>query len=198
MILSLKKHRKLKILFEASSKKYEMICKYELYLADKLEQNEFSLSFIAKLLSNAINFLDYCKNFANETPTTEALQSYLWIHPNQKYNLNHLVEFLKIKYSIILDSSAFTYTNFERPKRSHQIYKKRLIKVLQSPNNLYISNDEIFRILIGYLHWIKIPQNVYLDKSLIEKKNNDYFINIHQYLFYLPKDLLLKLTLIFK
>lgn len=187
MILSQKKHNKLLKLFSGSYKNYEILCAYEQHLYDELTSNLISPAYAKRQLESSANFFLYCQNFKNNEPSLLALDGYLWIHPWQKYFLSEFTSFLSTYYSYKIDISRIQKVKLQRPKRSHQILKKRLVRILQNPDDPYLKESEFFRVLIGYLHWIDVPQNVYLDKSLIEQdKNKIFFIFSSSKKFYIP------------
>lgn len=191
MILSKNRHKKISKQFQRSSINPAIITKYEKYLYYKVVYKTISIQYAKRLLNTTINFLIYCKNFKSDKPSLLALEGYLWIYPTHKYYLSNFTSFLSKNYSFKINITQVEKAELRRPKRSHQILKKRLIKILQNPSSPYLTEDYIFRTAIGYLHWIDIPQNVFLNKTLIKKSSdNNLFISACTNKFYVPKRLL--------
>jgi hypothetical protein len=188
MILSKSRHQKIANQLEVSSLHYTLIKKYEEYLYSKISYQEISIQYARRLLNTSINFLLYCKNFKNTYPSMLALDGYLWIYPTQKYSLSDFTQFLSKQYSFELDITKIQKAQLHRPHRSRQILKKRLIKILQNLDDPYLKESDFFRAAIGYLHWINIPQNVYLNRRNLKKDYNDnYFVLACSNKFYIPK-----------
>jgi len=191
MLLSQNRFDELRKSSNGTSYNYEIICRYEEYLHEKVKSNTLSLVYAKRLIDTSISFLMYCKNFKNDEPSLIPLEGYLWLHASQRYYLKYFVSFLSECFSIEIDFEKIKKPELQRPKRSHEILKKRLIRILQNPGDPFLKESDFFRVVIGYLHWIDIPQNVYINKSHVKlDKNNEHFIILSSRKIYIPNKLI--------
>ncbi|RLA82783.1 MAG: hypothetical protein DRG78_06200 [Epsilonproteobacteria bacterium] len=186
-----KQYMKIQSSLKKGTSYYNFITHYKKYLNMQVEMSIVSVEHEKKIFSLTINFLIYCQNFKDTKLSVEMLHGYIWIYPKHRYIINKFIEFLSNNYSISLCMSNIPLIKLQRPKRSHEILKSRLIKLLQNNNSKLIKESQYFRIVIGYLHWIDIPTNIYINISNIKfnKVKNNYYINLNSYKFYIPIEL---------
>ncbi len=167
-----------------------IIRSYHQKLQQKLNCNSISLLTLRLSLSSAVKFLQYCEYFTNTEPSMYALEGYLWIYPGQRSSLTEFTNFLKKKYGYNLIIQNIKRPSLSRPRVSHQILQKRLAKIMQKPVDKFLKIQNFYKIAFGYLHWVFIPNNVYLSCSNIKKDSNkDFYIQMCAQKFYLPKEI---------
>lgn len=179
----------LDISFHTSS--FQLIIKsYHQKLQLKLNHSSISLLTLRLSLSSAVKFLQYCEYFKSTEPSMCALEGYLWIYSGQRNSLTMFANFLKNQYGYNLMIINIKRPSLSRPRVSHQILQKRLAKIMQKPVDKFLKIQNFYKIVFGYLHWILIPNNVYLScKNIKQDSKKDFYIQMCAQKFYLPKEI---------
>jgi len=180
--------------FQKDTLSYNLINGYYKSLILRPKIKKMSLRSLYQALYSAINFLKYCQNFKEQTPTQYALEGYLFLYYEHKAVLTDFTNFISQTYKYNLDIGIIPKATFQRPRVSHQILKGRLIKILQNPHDKHFKEPYIFRTIIGYLHWIHIPQNVFISLDNIQKrKDKNYYLSLGGKPFYFPNQIVIYL-----
>jgi len=181
--------------FEKNTLEYKILHDYYHFLLLRFKENKTTLRSIRLVLTPAVKFLQYCQNFKDTTPTANALAGYLFLYYGQRANITGFINFLSKKYKYNLDIKSIPRAVLKRPKVSHQILKGRLIKVMQDPHDKHFKEGYIFRAIIGYLHWVYVPQNVFISLKNVHKyKNGQYHLSLCGQSFYIPDKVVEYLT----
>ncbi len=166
---------------------YNLIHNYYKFLLVRLQAKKTTLRSIRLALTPAVKFLKYCQNFKETIPTQYALEGYLFLYSGQRATLTGFINFISNTYQYNLDIKAAPKATLTSPKVSHQILKGRLIKIMQNPHDKHFKEAYIFRTIIGYLHWVNVPQNVFISFDNIHKsKNEKYYVTLCGKSFYIP------------
>jgi len=175
--------------FTTSSLHY-IIKNYYQKLQSKLNSSSISLLTVRLSLSSAVKYLQYCEYFIKIEPSMYTLEGYLWIYPGQRSSLTAFTNFLRHQYDYNLIITNIKKASLSRPRVSHQILQKRLTKIMQKPVDKFLKVQSFYKIIFGYLHWISIPNNVYLNyKNIKQDSKKDFYIQMCAQKFYLPKEL---------
>lgn len=138
-------------------------------------------------LTPAVKFLQYCDYFKNETPNMHILEGYLWIYTGQRNSLTEFANFLSKQFSYELKISMIPQAKLEKAHESQELLQQRLIKILRNPQYQQEHQQYFLKTLIGYLHNIHVPDNVYIDLRNVKKDaQGDIYIRICREVFYLP------------
>ena len=173
--------------FEKNTLAYNLIHNYHRYLLLRLQAKKTTLRSIRLALTPAVKFLGYCQYFKERIPTQYALEGYLFLYYGQRATLTGFINFISTTYHYDLDTKAIPKAILKSPKVSHQILKGRLIKIMQNPHDKHFKEPYIFRAIIGYLHWVYIPQNVFISLENVHKcKDGKYYLSLCGQSFYLP------------
>lgn len=144
-------------------------------------------SYAKRILKISYNYLIYCNNFKQRYPYQNSLDGYLWLHYNHKYYLSRLIKYYSTINKSKIDISKVNKPIFQRPKRSHQILKERVIYILNNPNDKHLTYKYIIDAFLGYFHWIYVPSNVYISLNDFYPNKAYYYCIILEYKFYFPK-----------
>ncbi len=171
--------------FENNTNEYMLIKEYYEYLLEKLEKGITTVRSIRLSLTPAVKFLKYCNNFRNNTPSNFILEGYLWLYTGQKAAITGFINFLKNEKSIDISIKDIKQPIFQSPTTSKTILKQRLLDLMKLSNITKNKEQLYYRTLIGYIHNIEIPLNVFIDKNnfKIDKNNNKYLLLNKQILF---------------
>jgi len=173
--------------FKKGTLSYNLIHNYYNTLLLRLQNKKTTIHSIRLSLTPAVKFLKYCQYFQEKTPTQYALEGYLFIYYGQKATLTGFINFISNTYQYELDIKIISKPRLKTPKISHQILKDRVIKMMQNPHDKHFKEAYIFRTIIGYFHWVYIPQNVFLSvKNIHKAKDGNYYITFCGESFYLP------------
>lgn len=75
----------------------------------------------------------------------------------------------------------------EKAHESRELLQQRLIKMLRNPQYQQDHQQYFFKILIGYLHNIHFPDNIYIDLKNIKKDfQGHFYIKLCKKKFHLP------------
>ncbi len=177
--------------FEKQDIKLLIFENFAIHIIKEVDKKNVAISYAEKIIKYAFNYLMYCNNFRTNYPSQFSLEGYLWIYYSQKYFLSRFIYYLVKYYKIKIDIKKIKKPRFKRPRNSHQILKERVIYILNNPKDKHLTQKYIIDSFIGYFHWIFIPPNVFLKMENIKiKKNDNYFINISSYHFFLPKEVI--------
>ena len=169
---------------------HHFIKNYHKQLQSKLQLNSITYLTMRLSLSSAVKYLQYCEYFKDNEPSMYILEGYLWIYPGQRNSLTEFINFLKHQYSYDLSITNIKQASLSRPRVSHQILQRRLSKIIRNPPNKSLKIQNFYKVVLGYLHWIFIPNNVYLSCNNIKKNSKqDFYIQMCAQKFYLPKEL---------
>lgn len=154
-----------------------------------IKEKKISISYGEKILRHTYSYLIYCNYFKQKIPTQFSLEGYLWLHYQQKYFLQKLVEFLSKYCNIELDLSKIKVPKFTRPKKSHQILQERVIYILNNSNDRHLTQKYIFDAFIGYFHWIHILKNVYFSlKNIKPYSDKGCILYINSFKLFFPNE----------
>ena len=174
-------------IFDKEDYKYDIIQIYYGELLIKLKNKKTTLRSIRLSLTPAVKFLQYCNNFNNDTPDMYILEGYLWIFPGQRSSLTEFINFLSKQFSYELKISMIPQAKLEKAHESQELLQQRLVKILRHPQHQKEHQQYFFKILIGYLHNIHVPDNVYIDLKNIKKDaKGDSYLRLCREVFYLP------------
>lgn len=175
--------------FENTTNNFFMIHQYYKKLDKKFQNQKISFRSIRLALTASVKFLQYCENFKDKHPSKESLEGYLWVFPGQRSALTEFINFISIKYSYNLKITDIPKASLSRPKISRQILKNRFIKIMQNPNDRYLKLQFFFKVIIGYFHWVNVPNNVYISIEHFKKdKNRKFYLQLCSQKFYIPAD----------
>ena len=167
--------------FSKGSKSRNLIKEYYKYLLEKLEQNKTTIRSIRLSLTPAVKFLEYCDNFKNKTPSNYILEGYLSLYYGQKATITGFINFLKNEKEIDISIQEINTLKFKSVKTSRAILKQRLLDLMRLPNIPKNKEQLYYKTLIGYLHNIEIPLNIFIDKNEFKKdKNNNTYILLNK------------------
>ena len=156
-------------------------------LLQKFKAKRITFRSIRLALTPALKFLQYCDYFKNETPNMYILEGYLWIYPGQRSSLTEFTNFLSKQFSYEMKISMIPQAKLEKAHESQELLQQRLIKILRNPQYQREHQQYFFKILIGYLHNIHVPDNVYIDLRNVKKDaQSDSYIRLCREVFYLP------------
>lgn len=176
--------------FEKDDYRFHLLQSYYEKLLQKFKAKKITFRSIRLALTPAVKFLQYCDNFKNETPNMEILEGFLWLYPGQKSSLTEFTNFLSKQFSYELKISIIPQAKLEKAHESQELLQQRLIKILRTPQYKEEHPQYFFKTLIGYLHNIHIPNNIYIDLNNVKKDTQgDTYIRICREVFYL-QDLL--------
>ncbi len=174
----------------ATNSFHHFIKNYHKQLQSKLQLNSITYLTMRLSLSSAVKYLQYCEYFKDNEPSMYILEGYLWIYPGQRNSLTEFTNFLKHQYNYNLTITNIKQASLSRPHVSHQILQKRFLRIIQTPPDKSIKIQSFYKVVFGYLHWIFIPNNVYLSCDNIKKNSKqDFYIQMCAQKFYLPKEL---------
>jgi hypothetical protein len=169
---------------------HHTIQNYYQKLQSKLNSNSISLLTVRLSLSSAVKYLQYCEYFTKVELSMHTLEGYLWIYPGQRSSLTAFTNFLRHQYDYNLIITNIKKASLSRPRVSHQILQKRLAKIMQKPVDKFLKIQNFYKIVFGYLHWILIPNNVYLScKNIKQDSKKDFYMQMCAQKFYLPKEI---------
>ena len=169
---------------------HHFIKNYHKQLQSKLQLNSITYLTMRLSLSSAVKYLQYCEYFKDNEPSIYILEGYLWIYPGQRNSLTEFTNFLKHQYNYNLTITNIKQASLSRPHISHQILQKRFLRIMQTPPAKSLKIQNFYKVVFGYLHWIFIPNNVYLSCDNIKKNSKqDFYIQMCAQKFYLPKEL---------
>ena len=143
--------------------------------------------YAKRILKISYNYLVYCNNFSQKWPTQNSLDGYLWLHYNHKYYLKRFIKYYATINNPKIDISKVNKPIFQRPKRSHQILKERVIYILNNSEDKHLTHKYIIDAFFGYFHWIYVPSNVYISLNNFYSNKVYYYCIIIEYKFYFPK-----------
>ena len=175
-------------IFKKDDYRFHLLQSYYEKLLQKFKAKKITFRSIRLALTPAVKFLQYCDNFKNETPNMEILEGYLWIYPGQRSSLTEFTNFLSKQFSYELKISIIPRAKLEKAHESQELLQQRLVKTLRNPQYQREHQQYFFKLLIGYLHNIHVPDNVYIDLKNIKKDTqNDNYIRLCREVFYLPR-----------
>ena len=167
--------------FSKGSKSRNLINDYYKYLLEKLEQNKTTIRSIRLSLTPAVKFLEYCNNFKDKTPSNYILEGYLSLYCGQKATITGFINFLKNEKEIDISIQEINTLKFKSVKTSRTILKQRLLDLMRLPNIPKNKEQLYYKTLIGYLHNIEIPLNIFIDKNEFKKdKNNNKYLLLNK------------------
>lgn len=174
-------------LFDKADYRYNLIQSYYKKLLIKLRNKRTTLRSIRLSLTPAVKLLQYCDNFKNDPPNMYILEGYLWIYPGQRSSLIQFTNFLSKHFSYELKISIIPQPKLEKAHESQELLQQRLIKILRNPQYQGEHRQYFLKTLIGYLHNIHVPDNVYIDLNDTKKDpQGSYYIRMCREVFYLP------------
>lgn len=174
-------------LFDKEDYRHNIIQSYYNRLLVKLKDKKTTLRSIRLSLTPAVKLLQYCDNFKNDAPDMYILEGYLWIYPGQRSSLTEFTNFLSKHFSYKLKISMIPQAKLEKAHESQELLQQRLIKILRNPQYQQEYQQYFLKIMIGYLHNIHIPNNVYIDLKNVKKGTQSYrYIKLCREVFYLP------------
>lgn len=178
--------------FENTDKRRYLLQKYCDITIQKYFQQNISWLILKRRILIAEDYLHYCDNFKVKLPSQNSLEGYLWLHYKKKCYLKDFLLSIFSRYKHTIHVNKIKKTVFQRPKKSHQILKTRVINILQNPYDKHITLKYAFDAIIGYFHWILIPENVFIDRNNIKlnKKLSKKIFIISNFEFYLPSDII--------
>ena len=167
--------------FSKGSKSRNLIKEYYKYLLEKLEQNKTTIRSIRLSLTPAVKFLEYCNNFKDKTPSNFILEGYLSLYCGQKATITGFINFLKNEKEIDISIQEINTLKFKSVKTSRAILKQRLLDLMRLPNIPKNKEQLYYKTLIGYLHNIEVPINIFIDKNEFKKnKNNNKYLLLNK------------------
>ena len=149
-----------------------LISSYYQYLLEKLEDNKTTIRSIRLSITPAVKFLKYCENFKDNTPTNYILEGYLWCYGGQKAAITGFINFLQRNQGVNISIKEIKLATFSSSSTSNEILKQRVLdmmSLIKIPENKI---QYFIKILIGYLHNIEVPNNIFIDFNYI--KNDKY------------------------
>ncbi len=164
--------------FKKESKNYMLISSYYQYLLEKLEDNKTTIRSIRLSITPAVKFLKYCENFKDNTPTNYILEGYLWCYGGQKAAITGFINFLQRNQGVNISIKEIKIVPFSSSSTSNEILKQRVLdmmSLIKIPENKI---QYFIKILIGYLHNIEVPNNIFIDFNYIknDKYGNNYIL----------------------
>lgn len=176
--------------FEKRDTKQLIFNSFSNCIIKEVKKGNISISYAEKIIRCAFSYLMYCNNFQYKQPTQTSLEGYLWIYYSQKYFLKRFVNYIVSFYKIKLDTTKIKKPIFQRPKKSHQILRQRVIYILNNPKDKHLTQKYIMDAFIGYFHWIYVPSNVFLSIRDIKVSKKNCFLKISTHVFFLPEKIL--------
>ncbi|MGJ0495030.1 hypothetical protein [Aliarcobacter cryaerophilus] len=172
--------------FQKGSKNKTIIEDYYKFLLEKLEQNKTTIRSIRLALTPAIKFLEYCENFKNNKPSTFLLEGYLWLYSGQKAAITGFINFLRNEKKIDVSLINIKPFKFKKTSTSKTILKQRLLDLMRLPKIPQNKEQLYYRTLIGYLHDIEVPTNLFISINNIKNnEHNNKYILINKYQIYI-------------
>jgi hypothetical protein len=173
--------------FEKDDYRSNVLQSYYEKLLQKLKAKRITFRSIRLSLTPAVKFLQYCDYFKNETPSMYILEGYLWIYPGQRSSLTEFTNFLSKQFSYELKISMIPQAKLEKAHESQELLQQRLVKISRNPKYQQEHQQYFYKIFIGYLHNIHVPNNVYIDLINIKKNaQGDSYIRLCREVLYLP------------
>lgn len=177
--------------FKIGSKNHSLIGKYYLFLLQKLDKNETTIRSIRLALTPTVKFLNYCENFKNSTPSYYILEGYLWCYGGQKAAITGFINFLQKEKKLNISIKNINSFNFIASSTSKEVLKERFLDMLKLPSILKSKEQYFYKTTIEYLHNIKIPKNVFINKNEIKKdKNDNLYLVLNKHKFFIGKTLI--------
>jgi hypothetical protein len=116
------------------------------------------------------------------------LEGYLWLYSGQRASVTEFINFLAKQYSYDLQITKAPNAILVRPNVSHQILKGRVMQLLQNPKIIHKKMQYFYAAIFGYLHWVSIPQNVFISHNNFHKdKDGNFYAQMCGKKFYLPR-----------
>lgn len=168
-----------------------IILNYYSYLLQK-QKNKASIRSIRLALGQAVALIAWCEHFSLKHPTNELLYGFLWHSPGRRAGLTGFINYLNHNLQLDLVLPSDNELIFIRPCESNKYLKIKLLSSLRAIrcNNAY--EGKVLEIAIAYLHGIRIPKYVWLQKSSIKKNKKGYiYIKLLKKELYLPKEIYL-------
>ncbi|MCT7511731.1 hypothetical protein [Aliarcobacter cryaerophilus] len=99
----------------------------------------------------------------------------------QKATITGFINFLKNEKEIDISIQEINTLKFKSVKTSRAILKQRLLDLMRLPNIPKNKEQLYYKTLIGYLHNIEIPLNIFINKNDLKKdKNNNTYILLNK------------------
>ena len=155
--------------FKKDNYRFHLLQSYYEKLLQKFKAKKITFRSIRLALTPAVKFLQYCDYFKNETPNMYILEGYLWIYPGQRSSLTEFTNFLSKQFAYELKISMIPQGKLEKAHESQELFQQRLIKILRNSQYQREHQQYFFKTLIGYLHNIHVPGNVYIDLRNVKK-----------------------------
>jgi hypothetical protein len=163
--------------------------KYLAYLQVKLESNQTTIHSIRLSIGAAANLMSYSKELSEDVLTNNGLDGYLWKYPGQRSTLSGFVVFLQRTYHLPLKLPNKDFPILKAPIIGRIQLKQQLIDMLRRRGEGKIYENELMKIAIEYLHGVRIPDNVLLQKKDCKTDNVDTVIKLARQEFYIPKEI---------
>jgi len=115
------------------------------------------------------------------------LEGYLWIYPGQRSSLTEFTNFLSKQFSYELKIKMIPQAKLEKAHESQELLQQRIIKIWMNFQYQQENQQYFFKTLMGYLHNVHIPNNVFIDLQNVKKDAyGDRYIRFCREVFYLP------------
>lgn len=172
--------------FKQGSWELKILKSYYEHLRSKTK-HKGSIRSIRLALGSAANLLEYKRYFDDEYLTNNILEGYLWKYPGQRCSLIGFVNFLQASGTNV-KLPSMTKLRLQAPQKSFFHLKYDTLEILRMSQKDAIIVQKAIRIMIGYLHGINIPSNVFIEKCDIRQTKNKKWLLIAKTKFYLPMD----------
>jgi len=106
------------------------------------------------------------------TPDTELIKQYLWLHYGQRAALTGFINFLKRRENTDISLPSKHSFVFNRPLKSKTRLRQEIIDKLRSNN---FEQDNYLKIAIEYFHNIRFPMELNKIKALPVKIDNNWY-----------------------
>ena len=165
-------------IFKKESKSYMFINSYYQYLLTKLKNGKTTIRSVRLSITPAVKFLKYCGNFKDNTPTNYILEGYLWCYGGQKAAITGFINFLQKNQGINISIKEINLAPFRSSNTSNEILKQRVLDMMSLTRIPENKIQYFIKILIGYLHNIEVPNNIFIDFNYIknDKYGNNYIL----------------------
>lgn len=181
--------------FKEGSFFHQVLGEYFDVLNKKLIEGRTTVRSIRLAITPVVKLFQYCEYCNENQPTQLIFQSYLWLFPGQKSTITGFVNFLNVKTPVELSLREVVMPSLERPLSSRERLKMRLIVWMRREYVSTVDKENFLRVVIGFLHWIHIPDDVRIGFCEIKKnKGKEHFIQIAGKVFYLPDRVAKRLT----
>lgn len=146
-----------------------------------------SIRSIRLALGSAVKLLEYKKYFDDCYLTNRILEGYLWKYSGQRNSITGFIHFLqKSKVRIQL---PLVIPSLQAPSKSFSHLKCDMLEILRKPQKSSFTLSQAIRTMIGYLHYINIPQNVKVLQRDIHHIGCKRYLIVAKRKFYLPYEI---------